>query len=137
MWAYATMGREAGAGVMRELEGRAEALAGSFNAQGVANTLWAYATMEWEAGTAGACRRPSPCDVIKLGLTRRDQRAQQVGLSLHDLLFDLIVALGRSWRLRPLRPEARAWSDDARMMMACASAWQVRLPGRGTVCKEK
>ena len=81
--------------------------------------------------------RPSPCDVIKLGLTRRDQRAQQVGLSLHDLLFDLIVALGRSWRLRPLRPEARAWSDDARMMMACASAWQVRLPGRGTVCKEK
>jgi hypothetical protein len=27
------------------LEGRAEALAGTFNAQNVANTLWAYATM--------------------------------------------------------------------------------------------
>jgi hypothetical protein len=27
------------------MEGRAEALAGTFNAQGVANTLWAYATM--------------------------------------------------------------------------------------------
>ena len=36
----------------RALEGRAEALAGTFNAQDVANTLWAYATMgqEPEAG---------------------------------------------------------------------------------------
>ena len=32
-------------GGRRKLEGRAEALAGLFNAQGVANTLWAYATM--------------------------------------------------------------------------------------------
>jgi hypothetical protein len=39
--ANATMGREPGAGVMRELEGRAEAVAGTFNAQEVANTLWA------------------------------------------------------------------------------------------------
>ncbi len=39
LWAYATMGREPGAGLMSELEGRAEALAGTFNAQGVANTL--------------------------------------------------------------------------------------------------
>jgi len=38
------MGREPGAGLMRELEGRAEALAGTFNSQDVANTLWAYAT---------------------------------------------------------------------------------------------
>jgi len=35
------MGREPGAGMMRELERRAEAVAGNFNAQGVANTLWA------------------------------------------------------------------------------------------------
>ena len=35
------MGRVPGAGVMRELEGRAEAVAGSFNAQDLANTLWA------------------------------------------------------------------------------------------------
>ena len=41
LWAYATMGREPGAGVMRGLEGRAEALAGTFNAQDVANSLWA------------------------------------------------------------------------------------------------
>jgi hypothetical protein len=41
LWAYATMGREPGAGVMRVLEGRAEAVAGTFNAQEVANTLWA------------------------------------------------------------------------------------------------
>ena len=34
------MGREPGAGLMRELEGRVEALAGSFNAQGVEVTLW-------------------------------------------------------------------------------------------------
>ena len=39
LWACATMGREPGAGLMSELEGRAEALAGTFNAQGVANTL--------------------------------------------------------------------------------------------------
>ena len=32
------MGREPRAGLMRELEGRAEALAGTFNAQNVANT---------------------------------------------------------------------------------------------------
>jgi len=38
-------GREPGAGMMRGLEGRAEALAGTFKAQDVANTLWAYATM--------------------------------------------------------------------------------------------
>jgi len=48
--AYATMGREPGAGLMRELEGRAEALAGTFNAQDVANTLWACATMGREPG---------------------------------------------------------------------------------------
>ena len=33
-----------------QLEGRAEALAGTFNAQEVANTLWAYATMGREPG---------------------------------------------------------------------------------------
>jgi hypothetical protein len=37
------------------LEGRAEALAGTFNAQNVANTLWAYATMGREPG-AGVMR---------------------------------------------------------------------------------
>jgi hypothetical protein len=40
---------------MRELEGRAEALAGTFNAQNVANTLWTYATMGREPG-AGVMR---------------------------------------------------------------------------------
>ena len=37
MWAYATIGREPGAGLMGVLEGRAEALVGSFDAQAVAN----------------------------------------------------------------------------------------------------
>jgi len=45
------MGREPGAGLMWELEGRAEALAGTF----MANTLWAYATMGREPG-AGVMR---------------------------------------------------------------------------------
>jgi len=36
------MGREPGAGVMREPEGRAEAVAGTFNAQEVTNTLSVY-----------------------------------------------------------------------------------------------
>jgi hypothetical protein len=33
LWAFATMRREPGEGLMRVLEGRAEALAGTFNAQ--------------------------------------------------------------------------------------------------------
>jgi hypothetical protein len=41
--------------VREALEQQAEALAGSFNAQEVANTLWAYATMRREPG-AGAMR---------------------------------------------------------------------------------
>jgi hypothetical protein len=48
LWAYATMGREPGAAVMRELEGRTGALAGALNARQVTNTLWAYATMRRE-----------------------------------------------------------------------------------------
>jgi hypothetical protein len=40
---------------MRGLEGRAEAVAGSFKAQELANTLWAYATMGREPG-AGVMR---------------------------------------------------------------------------------
>ena len=51
LWAYATMGRAPGAGLMRALEGRAEAVAGTFKEQEVANTLWAYATMGREPGT--------------------------------------------------------------------------------------
>jgi hypothetical protein len=43
------------AGLMRELEGWAEALAGTFKAQEVANTLWAYVTMGREPG-AGMMR---------------------------------------------------------------------------------
>ena len=41
--------------MMRELERRAEAVAGTFNSQEVANTLWAYATMGREPG-AGMTR---------------------------------------------------------------------------------
>ncbi len=55
LWAYATMGREAGAGMMRDLEVRAEALAGTFNTQDVVNTLWANATMGQKPG-AGVMR---------------------------------------------------------------------------------
>jgi hypothetical protein len=47
----ATMGWSSGAGVMRMLEGRTEAAAGTFNTlQNVANMLWAYATMGWSPG---------------------------------------------------------------------------------------
>jgi hypothetical protein len=35
---------------MRVLEGRAEALSGTFKTKEVANTLWAYATMGLEPG---------------------------------------------------------------------------------------
>jgi hypothetical protein len=36
--------------MMRVLEGRVEAVAGTMNAQNVANTLWAYARMGREPG---------------------------------------------------------------------------------------
>jgi len=49
------MGREPGAGMMRVLEGRAVAVAGTFNEQNVANTLWVCATMGREPG-AGLMR---------------------------------------------------------------------------------
>jgi len=64
LWAHATMGREPGARLMRELEGRVEALCGrgeaagrggTLNTQHVANTLWAYAKMGREPG-AGLMR---------------------------------------------------------------------------------
>jgi hypothetical protein len=45
LWAYATMGREPGKGLMRVLKGRAEALADTFNAQDVSNEMWAYGRM--------------------------------------------------------------------------------------------
>ena len=45
-----TMRREPGAGLMLGLEGQAEVLTVTFNAQNVANTLWAYATMGREPG---------------------------------------------------------------------------------------
>ena len=44
-----------GAGLRGVLVGRAEAVAGTLNAQNVANTLWAYATMGREPG-AGMMR---------------------------------------------------------------------------------
>jgi hypothetical protein len=44
-----------GQSLVPKLEGRAEALAGTFNAQGVANTLWSYATMGRAPG-AGVMR---------------------------------------------------------------------------------
>ena len=56
LWAYATMGRAPSAGVMRGLEGRAEAVAMARPAQYVPNTLWAHATMG-RAPSAGVTRR--------------------------------------------------------------------------------
>ena len=56
------MGRGPGASLMRELEGRAEALAGTFNAQDVANTLWAYATMGRGPGEPTTNGRDSNAD---------------------------------------------------------------------------
>ena len=41
---------QSGTAMMRELEGLAEAVAGTFNTQDVANTLWAYATIGREPG---------------------------------------------------------------------------------------
>ena len=44
------MGMKPGERLMGLLEGRAEAIAGEFNPQEVANTLWAYATIGRQPG---------------------------------------------------------------------------------------
>ena len=41
------------AGMMKELQQQAEALAGTFNAQNLANTLWAYGDDEGAGGEGG------------------------------------------------------------------------------------
>ena len=45
LWAYATLGKRPGAGVVGALEGRLRAVAGESNPQAIANTLWAYARL--------------------------------------------------------------------------------------------
>jgi len=49
------MGQGPGAGVMRGMKGRVEAIAGTLTAQDVANALWSYSTMGLEPG-AGLMR---------------------------------------------------------------------------------
>ena len=50
LWAYASLGRDPGKGLLHALERRALETAGEFNSQEVANTLWAYARMGREPG---------------------------------------------------------------------------------------
>jgi very-short-patch-repair endonuclease len=52
LWAAATLGWQAAAGLMRcALEAAAVRVAPSMNAQDVANALWALATLGWQANT--------------------------------------------------------------------------------------
>ena len=55
LWAYAKVEREPGARLVRVLEGRAEALADTFNAQEVANTLWAACVLAVLRAPDGGC----------------------------------------------------------------------------------
>jgi hypothetical protein len=55
LWVYATMGREPRVGLMGELEGRAEAVACTFNAQDVAITLWQRAFLLFFAPLTQNC----------------------------------------------------------------------------------
>ena len=45
LWAYATLGRAPGEELLRRLEARAAAVAESFNAQDVSNTLWSISSL--------------------------------------------------------------------------------------------
>ncbi len=66
-------GTGARGGMMRVMEGRAEAVAGLFTAQEVANTMWAYATMgavHDKALGMGGERSSSARDCALLGVDR-------------------------------------------------------------------
>ena len=77
-----------------ELEGRAEALAGTFNAQDVANTLWAYATMGRAPG-AGLMRELEGRAEALAGTFN----AQDVANSLWAAcVFFLLFDPGQGWR---------------------------------------
>jgi len=79
---------------MRELEGRAEALAGTFNAQEVANTLWAYATM-WRAPGAGLMRELEGRAEALAGTFN----ARDVASTLWAVcILSLLLAPGQGWR---------------------------------------
>jgi len=94
LWAYATMGRAPGAGVMRALEGRAEAVAGTFNALEVANTLWAYATMGREPGT-GLMRELEGRAEALAGAFNAQNMANLLWAAC---VFFLLVDPGQRWR---------------------------------------
>jgi len=94
LWAYATMGREPGAGVMRALEGRAKALVGTFVAQNVANTLWAYATMGREPGAGLMLELEGRVEALAGTFN-----AQNVANSLWAAsIFFLLLHPGQGWR---------------------------------------
>jgi hypothetical protein len=102
---------------MRVLEGRAEALAGTFKAQNVANTLWAYATMGREPG-AGLMR----------GLEGRAEalagtfNAQNVANTLWAAcVFFLVSDPGHGWRWLHAVVERLVSLDDA----SCFNAFEL------------
>jgi hypothetical protein len=73
--------------MMRVLEGRAEAVAGTMNAQNVANTLWAYATMGREPGAVLRCSLEEralqvAADFTSQGIADTKWAYRQLGLSL-------------------------------------------------------
>jgi len=72
---------------MRVLEGRAEAVAGTMNAQDVANSLWAYATMGREPGVVLRCSLEERvlqvvADFTSQGIADTQWAYTQLGLSL-------------------------------------------------------
>jgi hypothetical protein len=69
---------------MGELDGRAEALTGTFNAQNVANTLWAYATMGQSPGAGLMGELEGRAETLA-GTFNLAPGAERQTLSLHTL----------------------------------------------------
>jgi len=96
--------------LVQKLEGRAEALAGTFNVQNVANTLWAYATMGREPG-AGVMRGLDGAGggagghVHRAGSGTTFSRGNSAGKASE--------ALGRGFASFQISTRPRAWAGPA------------------------
>jgi hypothetical protein len=113
------MGREPGAGLMRVLEGRAEAVAGMFNAQYVANTLWAACVLSLLCASDAEFRRLNPV-VQRLVSLDKPACFKSAGLSQ---LHQFFLSFSAEMRL-PTCCGAHHLEDMQSLKEACPAAFE-------------
>jgi len=115
VWAYATMGREPGEGVMGMLEGRMGEVVGEYNAQDVANTMWAACVLS-ECSAQTLVQTASRLSGCLSSLTERiDDRALS---QLHQVFLTCRLEEGLRARMPPAFVEL-----EERLGPACLQAF--------------